>query len=117
MKVRKTSCAVKRALIAKLSPELNGDDLQMDMIYGLFKKSIRERMLPQTVKAFLELQNRARAVEDGLRDVSNINGQKADETSKRKRFYSATRHIEDKCRKKKCAIDQKQGHLNEEVTT
>lgn len=93
----------KRILLTELPAELHKECLQIDMVYGLLKTSIRERIPRDTIKDFIDLQKRANEVEEILREFTRNKGKP--ETRKRKRcgFCRAPGHIADVCRKKKRA--------------
>ncbi|XP_069355150.1 uncharacterized protein [Maniola hyperantus] len=64
-----------RALIAQLPPNtLTENPVQLDIVYGLLHKRIREKVLRSAVSSFAELLQQARVVEEVLEEGSSPTG-------------------------------------------
>ncbi|XP_052747593.1 uncharacterized protein LOC112057181 [Bicyclus anynana] len=53
-----------RALLSQLPPQTLREDVQLDMVYGLLNKRIREKVARSSCSNFMELLEEARRVED-----------------------------------------------------
>lgn len=97
----------KRALLAQLETPLE-ENTQLDMIYGLLRPEIRDRVPRTTVKSFADLLQKARSVEASLEEFAKSYAPQRvetnrEESSKKKdrcKFCRAFGHSIEECRKR-----------------
>ncbi|CAK9799791.1 Activity-regulated cytoskeleton associated protein 1 [Anthophora quadrimaculata] len=100
--------AQKRALLAEL-PRKHTEEVQIDMLYSLFKIRTREKILRCSIESFDELINKARALEaleEESRDQQEFPSKPAPPASRKISRYSICRktgHSHEECRRRKSA--------------
>ncbi|KAL1487620.1 hypothetical protein ABEB36_015709 [Hypothenemus hampei] len=95
-----------RSILALLPQETLSEDTQLDMVYGLLNKNIREKVYRDKITNFNDLLSQCRLIEQIFVDCSEyrikttLNVSLSEEKRIKCSFCKFTGHNEDQCRKK-----------------
>lgn len=88
-----------RALLAQLPPGTLMEETQLDMIYGLLHKKIREKIPRDKVSDFSELLDSARLIEETFQDSYSLKDSQEPPKRPRCAYCRTVGHSKDECRK------------------